>query len=391
MHTTSSSSPRVAIITGANTGVGYAIAQRLALQCPHDITIILACRNKAKATEAQEKLTKEYKRAVDKKKGDASAAKKRVEFVVELVDVGRARSVVAFNARIQQQYRRIDYLFCNAGILPSEGIQYGKLIKDSFTDPLNLVISSDVLIQPKQTPTEDGVANVFACNVFGHYLMIKGLEEQLNKTAEDPGRVIWTGSMTPSIHEYDPQDFQGFESKVPYESSKWATNLLGIRLNAEWKGNSQKDEKSTTDEPRRLTRSQSRAAMAATPVTKQPKNIVSVVTDPGVVASNMGDLAIWLVWSRILLHYFVRIFFGESSQNIWAKHGANAGVTAALKEPVSEIDHYSKMCSRVDRLGREFVSVQRIDDYEDADGSAFVEKIEQLRQKVLNKVEQASS
>ncbi|KAF9972116.1 hypothetical protein BGZ73_004812 [Actinomortierella ambigua] len=423
MDKATNNSPRIAIITGANTGVGYAVAQRLAIESPQDLIIILACRNKAKATEAQEALIKEYARHQQKQKQQQQqTTDKRVEFVVEVVDVGRAGSVIAFNARIQQQYRKIDYLFCNAGILPSTGIQYGKLFKEFFTDPLNLVIRSDVLMQPKQSLTEDGVANVFACNVFGHYLMIKGLEDQLDKTAEDPGRVIWTGSMTAEKAHYDIMDFQGMESAAPYESTKWATDLLAIRLNTYWEGsNSDGEEKSasthvqlTPEEPKtgRLTRSQSRLAAAAaaaateasgsssavssrtsSTVSLSPRasartkrHIRSITTDPGVVASSMGDLSIWLIWVRIMLHYIVRFVFAEASQNITAHHGAQANVAAALKQPASDLDPRKKMGSRVNPIGREFLSLTTVEDYDDADGEAFLEKIELMRQDVLAKV-----
>lgn len=50
---------------------------------------------------------------------------------------------------------------------------WGKLLMDMVKAPMDLVTRSDVLVQPKQHLTEDGIGNVLACNVFGHYLMVR--------------------------------------------------------------------------------------------------------------------------------------------------------------------------------------------------------------------------
>ena len=50
---------------------------------------------------------------------------------------------------------------------------WGKILTDMFKAPMDLVKRSDVLVQPRQYLTEDGVGNVLACNVFGHYLMVR--------------------------------------------------------------------------------------------------------------------------------------------------------------------------------------------------------------------------
>lgn len=55
---------------------------------------------------------------------------------------------------------------------------WGKIVKDMFQAPMSLVTRSDVLLQPKQHLTEDGIGNVLACNVFGHYLMVSWEETQ---------------------------------------------------------------------------------------------------------------------------------------------------------------------------------------------------------------------
>ncbi|KAG0287486.1 hypothetical protein BGZ96_008573 [Linnemannia gamsii] len=394
---------KVAIVTGANSGVGYSIVQRLVDESPFPLTIILACRNKTRAQEALTSLQLHFSTHTS---SCPSTTFHAPELKIELVDVGSAASVLAFNTRILSQHSQVDFLFCNAGILPSAGLMWGKIVKDMFQAPMSLVTRSDVLLQPKQHLTEDGIGNVLACNVFGHYLMIKGLEEVLSRTEEDPGRVIWTGSLTAEKSNFQIDDWQGLEAIQPYESSKWVTDLLAIRLNEEWAGNSDSDmgsvhsasvgisgdsssaassgsEMSGASTPtRRVTRSTSKTALATTPTTK--KHIVSLSTQPGVVASGIGGLAAWIVFLRMVLHYVVRIF-GERNQTISGHHGAHSNVYVALKQPVEKLDYRSKYGSCVKNFGKEFLKVEKVAEYESGQAEFVVGKLEALRQEVLAK------
>ncbi|KAK3815769.1 MAG: hypothetical protein JOS17DRAFT_759721 [Linnemannia elongata] len=402
---------KVAIVTGANSGVGYSIVQRLVDESPFPLTIILACRNKARAQEALTSLQKHFNSS-----SSSSTSKTRTtlfhapELKIELVDVGSAASVFAFNARILAQHNRIDFLFCNAGILPSTGLMWGKLLMDMVKAPMDLVTRSDVLVQPKQHLTEDGIGNVLACNVFGHYLMIRGLEDVLSKTEEDPGRVIWTGSLTAEKASFRIDDWQGLEAVQPYESSKWVTDLLAIRLNEEWAGSSDEDMASvhsvggdaslaassgsetsgTTTPTRRVTRSTSKSALTSnsttTPTTTPKKHIISLSTQPGVVASGIGGLAAWIVLLRLALHYAVRLF-GERNQTITGLHGAHSNVYVALKQPVGKLDYRNKYGSCVRNFGQEFLKVERVVEYERGQAEVVVGRLEALRQEVLAKKE----
>ncbi|KAF9132016.1 hypothetical protein BGW39_000947 [Mortierella sp. 14UC] len=417
---------KVAIVTGANSGVGYAIVQRLAAESPIPLTIILACRNKTRAQEALTSLQEHFD-GLQQKHHSTSTSKKNQqqapkpfyypELKIELVDVGSASSVLAFNRRILEQHSRVDYLFCNAGILPSEGLMWGKILTDMIRAPMDLVTRSDVLMQPKQHLTEDGVGNVLACNVFGHYLMIKGLEDVLSKTEEDPGRVIWTGSLTAEKASFRIDDWQGMEAVQPYESSKWVTDLLAIRLNEQWAGScsatdmdsvhsagagtgagatgdsssgseSSSVQSGASTPTRRITRSASKSAIASdnTDNNNQKKHIISLSTQPGVVASGIGGLASWIVLLRIALHYAVR-FFGERNQTISPFHGAHSNVYAALKQPVGKLDYRNKYGSCVGNFGKEFLKVEEVVEYDRSQAEFVVGKLEALRAEVCAKKE----
>ncbi|KAG0361542.1 hypothetical protein BG005_007961 [Podila minutissima] len=387
---------KVAIVTGANTGVGYSIVERLVDESNEPLIIVLACRNKQRAYEALASLETHFNKLLHHQQQPTNTKENHPvkkyhhpELKVEIVDVSSVASVIEFNKRIREQYTTIDLLFCNAGVLPSAGIRWSKLVTDLFIRPMDLVIRSDVLVQPKQHLTEDGIGNVLAANVFGHFLMIKGLEDQLSKTEEDPGRVIWTSSMTAEKGSFDPSDWQGLEAAAPYESSKWVTDLLAIRLNEVWaSGTSLSRSESLADIveengrtiTRRVTRSASRAALDSTSSSK--RHIMSISTQPGVVASGIGGLAHWIVMLRIALHYFVRIC-GEKNQTITGYHAALPNVYVALApNPRTTLDYYNKYGSQIGRFGKEILKVETIVEYDRGQAEAVVDELEKLRAKV---------
>jgi NAD(P)-dependent dehydrogenase (short-subunit alcohol dehydrogenase family) len=63
-------------------------------------------------------------------------------------------------------------LFCNAGILSTLGLNWKLVFYLLFTDPVGLLERADATIQPVGEINEDGMGRVFACNVFGHYVMV---------------------------------------------------------------------------------------------------------------------------------------------------------------------------------------------------------------------------
>lgn len=87
---------RIALVTGANRGIGFEIARRLAQK---DIRVLVAARDPDKGAAAAAKLT-----------GEGLDARP-----VQL-DVNQARSIEAAVGKIRDQFDRVDILVNNAGI-----------------------------------------------------------------------------------------------------------------------------------------------------------------------------------------------------------------------------------------------------------------------------------
>jgi len=102
---------KVAIVTGGNSGTGFWAASALAGQ---NCTVVLACRNPAKAKAAQEEIL-----------GYHPQAKVDADIAMDNMDLSTVKSFAeAFN----KKYDRLDYLINNAGIMAQPLIQS----KDGF-------------------------------------------------------------------------------------------------------------------------------------------------------------------------------------------------------------------------------------------------------------------
>mmetsp|Transcript_4232 Transcript_4232/g.5498 ORF Transcript_4232/g.5498 Transcript_4232/m.5498 type:complete len:380 (+) Transcript_4232:123-1262(+) len=148
---------QTALITGANSGVGYQTAKTLA-KCGVHVT--MACRNLTKCQNAAKKI-------VEQSKHDGVDIN---DISTMTVDTSSLKSVQKFSKEFLTQHEdhgSLDMLYLNAGY---GGYAHG--------EPLAL--------------SEDGIELVFATNYVGHHLMYRILEPLLLKSKM--ARVIQTAS-----------------------------------------------------------------------------------------------------------------------------------------------------------------------------------------------------
>ncbi|XP_069461454.1 WW domain-containing oxidoreductase [Ambystoma mexicanum] len=127
---------RVALVTGANAGLGFETAKSLAL---HGATVLLGCRDAARADEARRRILQEWHKA-------------RVESLpLDLASLGSVRRCArAFLAR---------------------GL------------PLHLLVCNAAVFAPPWRLTEDGLESTFQTNHLGHFYLASLLREALRRAA----------------------------------------------------------------------------------------------------------------------------------------------------------------------------------------------------------------
>ena len=177
-------SGKVAVVTGANSGIGFQTALGLAAK---DLEVILACRNVQKAEEAESRIKGEYPQA-------------KIKSIQ--VDLSSLRQVREFADQFQRQYNRLDLLINNAGIMMS---------------PYRV--------------TEDGFENQLATNYIGHFALTGLLLPLLTGT---PGsRVVTLSSLSykwARIQFDDLQAGQGYSRRKAYGQSKRACLIFAYEL-----------------------------------------------------------------------------------------------------------------------------------------------------------------
>jgi NAD(P)-dependent dehydrogenase (short-subunit alcohol dehydrogenase family) len=169
---------KVALISGANKGLGFEIARQLGQQ---GVTVVLGARDKAKAEEAAKKLKAEGV--------DAHAVK---------LDVTKEADVAGLPAFFESTFGRLDILVNNAGVM----LDFGGVTRDTF----------------RQT---------YETNVIAPYFITQALLPLLK--AGPAGRIVNHSSIMGSMTVMgDPNSISSEWALPAYCSSKAALNMLTV-------------------------------------------------------------------------------------------------------------------------------------------------------------------
>ena len=176
---------RVAVVTGANTGIGLTTAQALA---GRGARVVLAVRNPDKGRAAADQIR---------------AATPGAEVDVQILDLGSLDSIRSASETLRERHERIDLLINNAGVM--------------YT-PLSR--------------TADGFEMQFGTNHLGHFALTGLLIDRL--LAAEGSRVVTVSSMghriRAAIHFDDLQSERSYDRTAAYGQSKLANLLFTYEL-----------------------------------------------------------------------------------------------------------------------------------------------------------------
>ena len=182
---------KVAVVTGANSGIGLETARMLAAE---GASVVLGCRNQARGEEAVAKVVE-------------STGNERATMLQ--LDLASKASIEAATARVLETHPAVHILVNNAGLILSERRQ-----------------------------TQDGFEQTFGVNHLGHFLFTDGLLSRMKENA--PSRIVNVASEAYRIASggLDMDDLQfkqrGYSGFRAYGASKLAnilyTQALARRL-----------------------------------------------------------------------------------------------------------------------------------------------------------------
>src|SRR5579859_7592407 len=179
-----SQTQKVALITGANKGIGFEIARQLGQR---DIAVLIGARDQARGEAAAQTLRAE-----------------KIDATFVQIDVTSQASIDAAAASIDQTYGKLDILVNNAGISVHEG----------STPPSELAL--------------EDLRKTFDTNFFGVFAVTKAMLPLLRRA--EAGRIVNLSSEMGSLTTNGSSN--GFAAQMPpllaYNSSKTALNALTV-------------------------------------------------------------------------------------------------------------------------------------------------------------------
>jgi len=180
---------KTAIVTGANTGVGYETALALYETGAH---VVLACRDLGKAENARTKLL---------------ALKGKGSLETAVLDLSDLASVQQFADAFLQQHKALHVLINNAGVMNA-----GKMA-------------------PLAAKTAQGYEQQFGVNFLGHFALTGRLYPLLNVTSG--ARIVTLSSMAylRGVIDFDNlRSENSYDAMREYAQSKLADLLLSLEL-----------------------------------------------------------------------------------------------------------------------------------------------------------------
>ncbi|KAL9075211.1 MAG: hypothetical protein Q9157_004115 [Trypethelium eluteriae] len=379
-----------ALVTGANSGLGFAIACRLITEfletrpLSETLILIVTTRSTRKSDDTVSRLQLHVDRTVRKSRGQSSEKERpyeyaRIKLKSEIVDLTSIISVQQLAQRLQESAHKIDTLILNAGIGGWTGVNWLNAVWTVSTDwvhattwPTMKIAGKGWLAKPQLAGQADGKATtsseqrqapgqedvelplgeVFTANVFGHYLLAHYTMPLLSTTAANGigGKIIWISSIEAHARALNLDDFQALDSHEAYESSKRVTDILaltyGMPATRPW-----------------VSQFTSTVNDSSEPKNTSPPKMY--VTHPGVCGTAIFPLP-YLLNFLMTLTFYVSRWLGSPWHTCDPYLGATAAVWIALTpqsqlDATEERDGIGKWGVATDRLGNERVAKTEVE------------------------------
>lgn len=190
----SNENKKIALITGANRGIGFETARQLGQQ---GIKVLLAARSLEKATEAAENLKNE-----------------NLDVEPILLDVDDAKTHESAAKEVEEKFGKLDILVNNAAISIDE-------------------YENDAPVQASKT-SQEVFRKTFDTNFFNTIAVTQAFLPLVEKS--DAGRIVFVSSGLGSLNLHTDPNSPIYDLKIPaYDISKTAINGYAVHLAHELK------------------------------------------------------------------------------------------------------------------------------------------------------------
>jgi NAD(P)-dependent dehydrogenase (short-subunit alcohol dehydrogenase family) len=219
--------PLTALVTGANSGIGFMLSLLLA---GAGVRVFLGCRNRARGEDAVARIRRKYPCA-------------EVELV--LIDVSDPVSLFeVLRSGVLTKFGCLDFVFLNAGVMPIQRMRWGILVESLLRCRSRYFLQTGralpsgphFLASPSDSRRPDTCPSVFASNVVGHYILLRDLSPALRVAAaalrRKTGRVVWTGSVA-ALHPLHGFDWNLIEpANMPVQRRQASADSLAVTRSA---------------------------------------------------------------------------------------------------------------------------------------------------------------
>ncbi|XP_009318959.1 PREDICTED: 3-keto-steroid reductase [Pygoscelis adeliae] len=246
-------------------------------------------------------------------------------------------------------FQRLDFVYLNAGIMPNPHVNFKALWHGLLTGKvLHMLTTAEGIMTQTDRLNGDGLQEVFATNLFGHFILIRQLESLLCSN-EKPSRLIWTSSSNARESAFSLSDYQHAKGQESYSSSKYATDLTSVVLNRKF----------------------------------NKQGLYSSVVCPGLVMSNMTYRILPVFLWKLLMPIMWLIRFFAKTYTLTPYNGAEAHVWLFKQKP-EYLDALVKYHSCTSGLGKNYVEPRKIDVDEET-AEKFYQKLLELEKQALER------
>lgn len=234
--------------------------------------------------------------------------------------------------------------------MPNPQVDIKALFKGLFSrNVINMFATAEGLLTQQDRLNSDGLQEVFATNLFGHFLLIREMEPLLCQPSHT-SRVVWTSSSNARRSAFSIEDIQHRDGTEPYSSSKYASDMLSLALNRH----------------------------------KNSQGLFSSVICPGLVMTNLtyGILPSFF-WTLLMpIMWLIRVF--TNTFTLTPYNGAEALHWLFLQKSES-LDPRAKYHSLTSGLGTNYTQPRQMD-IDDGMSEVLYEKLLELEKEVRRKL-----